>query len=118
MSIEIANTIYDVVSNSGPFWNNANDRVSAERTFVEGNQSRRKEAMALITANPITPEQEIRERLTIPGIPPRFGYVDNNAPVLDQVLNITPPDPGTYPTDFSGSYGEYSGSDTPKLEWF
>lgn len=114
MSNEVASSIYDDTHT----WQNANDRVAAERVFMEGNQSRRKEAMALITANPVTPEEEIRARLTIPGVPPRFGYVKNDAPVLDEVLNIIPPDPGTYPTDFSGSNGEYSGSSVPTLEWF
>jgi hypothetical protein len=112
--MEMPNSIYDDTHT----WQNANDRVEYERAFTEGNQSRRKEAMALITADRNTPEEMIRERLTIPGTPPRFGYEKNDAPTLDDVLMVTPPDPGTYPTDFSGSYGEYSGSSVPTNEWF
>lgn len=112
--MDMPNGIYDDTHT----WQNANDRVEWERSFAEGNQARRKEALALITADRETPEELIRERLTIPGMPPRFGFQDGSAPTINDVLVVSPPDPGTYPTDFSGSNGEYSGSSTPTLEWF
>jgi hypothetical protein len=114
MSTEINSSIYDDTHT----WQNANDRVSWERAFTEGNQARRKEALALVLADRATTDQEIRDQLIIKGTPPRQGYEKNDAPTLDEVLITPPPDPGTYPTDFSGSNGEYSGSSTPTLEWF
>jgi hypothetical protein len=116
--MEIASTIYDNTHT----WQNMQDRVSYQRAFAtEDNLVSKKMAMAMILANPLTPAEEIREILTVPGVPPKIGYEQGTSPTLDDVFMggiPDPQDPGTYPTDFSGSYGEYSGSDAPKLEWF
>jgi hypothetical protein len=94
-------------------WNNVQDRVAAERAFLSGSRADRRMAQALITANPLTPESQIREEMTVPGVPPRFGYPDE-ALTLGDVFGGGLPDPdlnARAPIDFSGGNGGYTGTD-------
>jgi hypothetical protein len=66
---------------------NANDRVEYEKAFESGELETRKMAMALMCADPSTPENFIRANLTNPEMPPRYGYTDIE-PTLDDVFSI------------------------------
>lgn len=101
-------------------WQNAQDRVEFQRAFDEGPYQKRLMAKALITAFPGTPEEEIAQNLTVPGVPDRFGY-DQHPVSTDDIFSSELPDPHLAdgpPTKFSGGNGEYSGSDIPSLPWF
>ena len=55
-------------------WNNSTDRASWERAFQVGTVAEQLMAMALVAADPNTPEDVIRDQLTTETIPPRTGY--------------------------------------------
>jgi hypothetical protein len=55
-------------------WNNSTDRVSWERAFQQGTVADQQMAVALMCADPNTPEDVIRDQLTTEYIPPRTGY--------------------------------------------
>jgi hypothetical protein len=100
-------------------WQNASDRVSWERTFATGTEGARRMAQAMITANPATPADEIRLKMT--GLPPEAPSDPVKvSPTLEDVLGTRPqPDYGHMydraPTDFSGSPAGYSGSSRSSL---
>lgn len=109
MPYKLASSIWDNTHT----WMNANDRVAAERAFSSGSRADRRMAQALITANPLTPQSQIREEMTVPGVPPRYGYNDE-ALTLNDVFGGRLPDPdlnARAPIDFSGGNGGYTGSD-------
>lgn len=100
-------------------WQNGNDRVMWERTFAMGPDTERRIAQAMITANPGTPDREIRLKMTAPPAPAPSPLV-KTSPTLDDVLGTrAQPDYGHMydrsPTDFSGSNGAYSGTSQPSL---
>lgn len=102
-------------------WANANDRVEWERSFATGSAATRKMASAMISANPVTPAEEIRAVMTAPPMPPPAGM--KVSPTLDDVLSTgpmgyTPPGSHLYdsaPTDFTGTQGAREGSSIPSL---
>ena len=55
-------------------WINANDRVAWQRAFQMGTAAEQLMAMALVAADPNTPEDVIRDQLTTETMPPRTGY--------------------------------------------
>lgn len=92
----------DTVIDDTHTWNNRNDKVDFERAFITGNVEEKLMAVALHCADPSTPEQEIRERLTVPGVPPRLGY-NREAPTIDDAWQAyQAPDPHSM-MDFSGT---------------
>ena len=57
-----------------PNWQNSTDRASYQRAFQVGTVAERLMAMALVAADPNTPEDVIRDQLTTETMPPRTGY--------------------------------------------
>lgn len=100
-----------------PWWNNANDRVEAERSFQQGTREKQLESLALIMASPMTRNREIREEMTAPLYTPQFGAM-KTALTIDDVVesNLTPDnmlDRG--PTDFSGTTAGQDASSFPSI---
>lgn len=107
----------------GSTWVNANDRVEWQRTFAVGDAAARKMALAMLTANPDTPADEIRNNLTAPYPSDRYGDM-KVSPTIDDVLGTGPAgwkSPGNHlydraPTDFSGSPAGQEASSLPSLD--
>ena len=59
---------------STPTWQNSTDRVAYQRAFQMGTAAEQLMAMALVAADPNTPEDVIRDQLTTETMPPRTGY--------------------------------------------
>lgn len=74
MSYRLPDTVYDAGLTYA--WQNANDRVSYQRSFDEGTIQDKKMSQALLTANPNTPNIEIQVNMNTPQVPARFGYND------------------------------------------
>ena len=100
----------------GATWVNANDREMWQRTFSQGTDAMRKQALAAITADPNTPESEIRANLTA-------GQVSQSGMKTSPTLGRRAErgcygyDPGHMydraPTDFSGTPAGLMPSSTP-----
>lgn len=117
MPAQFPPTIYDTGTNY--HWQNANDRVSYAREFNQGDVQAKKRAQALITANPLTTNEEISVNMNQPELPPRFGYDRTPKGIEDILDNDLYPD-GSHvndstATDFSGSNGAFDGTDLPSL---
>jgi len=113
--MESADTRYAV--DIYPWWNNANDRVEYQREFSTGQPQRMKIAQAMLSQDPLTPDQEIRQNMTTPSPPPRFGYRTNEL-TITEVLNNDFELAGTHVetslwNDFSGSNGETNSTSRP-----
>lgn len=110
-----SNTYYD----DSHTWQNANDRVLAERVMLRSPQEEQLMDQALATQDPAYPEELIRENLTMQGVPSRYGYQDLRAdpPTLDYMFSGMP-DPhmnDAHPTDFSGTNAGMQSSQVPGL---
>jgi len=68
-------------------WQNENDMREYERAFRSPADEQRKMAMALLCADPATPENFIRAELSDSSMPPRYGYT-NSEPTIDDVFSI------------------------------
>ena len=69
-------------------WQNENDMREYDRAFLSSAEEDQKIAVALMCADPATPDRFIRRNLMAdPGMPPRYGYTDNE-PTIDDVLVI------------------------------
>lgn len=66
-------------------YQNENDREMYRRAFETGTIADKNMAIALMCADPSTPESVIRAQLTRTTIPPRVGY-DRNEPGIYDVL--------------------------------
>ena len=104
MPYTVADAIYDRTHT----WQNANDRVAFERAFAVGTMEERKIALAVLTASPQTPEAFISAELTVPGVPPRYGYDDEPYTISDMFTEGIPRIPQA---GYSGTSGSYTGSD-------
>jgi len=94
-------------------WQNAEDRVAFQRAFSSGTLAERRMAQAALSANPLTPESEIRDQMIVTSVPPRYGYPDE-ALSIDDVFGGGIPSPYIDvrgPNDYSGGNGSYTGSD-------
>lgn len=69
-----------------PWWNNLNDRVAYMREFSVPDPERQKIAQAMISQDPLTPRDEIRNNMTVHGTPPKYGYDDRPA-TITKILN-------------------------------
>jgi hypothetical protein len=103
----------------GATWVNTNDRVMWERTFAVGTDEQRRIAQAAITADPNTPGDEIRLKMTMPP-PPAMSAPVKVSPGLDDVLRVgaQPDSAHLYdrsPTDFSGTRAVREGSSYPSI---
>lgn len=103
----------------GATWQNTNDRVAWQRTFSVGTDEQRELATAMITANPLTPEAEIRANMTAQQVAQRGMKV---SPTIDDVLGVGPQGYDTghqydrAPTDFSGTPAGTMASSRPSLD--
>lgn len=105
MPFSLGDAIYDRTHT----WQNTQDRVEFERAFTSGRPAEIRMAVACLTADPLTSEDEIRELLCQPALPPRYGY-DDSAMTIDDVFSISETRDAAV-TDFSGGKGSYTGSD-------
>ena len=115
MVYRIPDTVYDSGVNAQ--WQNANDRVAYQRAFDQGDRQTQKIAQALMVANPLTPNLEIQVNMNQPDVPARFGYDDTPATinrVLASEFDVNHVNDKAW-NDFSGSNGEYSGTEVPSL---
>lgn len=96
-------------------WQNTDDRVSYERAFQQDPVEQRKIAQALATADPGTPQDAITALMTVPGVPPRFGYRDEAFTIGDMFSRSLGHVNDFPPTNFSGRVSEFSGTSTPSI---
>lgn len=114
VQINLPDTRYDYTH---PWYNNLQDKVEYERAFSGGSYQDRTIAQAMITANPVTPNAEISEKMTIPGVPDRFGYRIDEKGIMD-VLDNNLEDAhlnDMHTTDFSGKRSGMESSSVPSL---
>jgi len=102
-----------------PWWNNLNDKVAYERMFAEGLPQKMRIAQAMISQNPLTPNDEIRQNMTVRGTTPKQGYPISEL-TISQVLNQEYPGPQdrvntTLWNDFSDSNGETNATERPGI---
>lgn len=109
--IQLPDGVYD----HSHTWQNTNDRVSYERSFKQDPVEVAKIGVALQFADPNTPEVLIQERLTVPGVPPRFGYRDTAFTIDDMFSRNLGHVNDFAPTNFSGQQGSFSGTSTPAV---
>lgn len=118
MGYIVASTTYDAGVNFK--WINSTDRVMWQRAFYEGNAQTRKEAVALLSANPATSNKEIVMNLNDVQVPPK-KYGTTTVPLTitrileNELLYEDSHVADRYTTDFSGENGSYAGTDRPAL---
>jgi hypothetical protein len=96
-------------------WQNANDRVSAQRSFSQDPVERQKIEVALACASPSMPEAQIAANLSVPGPPERFGRWNDTLTIWDMFSRDLGHANDFPPSNFSGSQGQFSGTSTPAL---
>lgn len=113
MPVPVADTIYDYTHT----WHSANDRVSYERAFLQGDFEDKQIAQALIVADPSTSNAEISRKMTVPLEKPVRGKSEQLTveDVINQNYEKDPHINDMHTTDFSGSTSGYSGSSFPSL---
>lgn len=115
--LRVADTIYD--SGMRPWQQNINDLVSYKRSFTEGDGAMKKEAQAMISQNPLTPDWEIRQNMTTRKFPPRFGYRDTELTAVDILKNHLQTEAEVSEwNNFSGSQGEINSTNRPNGMWW
>jgi hypothetical protein len=110
----VAGTIYDMGLH--PWQQNINDLTDFHRKFDKGDGEAKKEAQAMISQNPLTPDEEIRRNMTTRKFPPRFGYRYTELTIKDILVE-------NYQTEaeisewnnFSGSQGEINSTARPSI---
>lgn len=103
-----ADTRYDYTH---PFWNNANDRVAWDRAINSDKLEERKMGIALVFADPGTPNTLIANKMTAWRIPPRFGY-DTEQPGIVDVVELSGDENIGHEGDFYAS--NYTGQKTTR----
>lgn len=98
-------------------WQSNDERVMQERAFKQGTRETQLEALALITANSVTRNREIRQQMTAPLYTPQFGAMKTELTIDDVVDNNLTPDNmlDRAPTDFSGTTAGQEGTAFPSL---
>jgi hypothetical protein len=89
-------------------WQSETDRESYMRAFQTGSAEDKRMAVALMCADPATPENVIRRQLTNVFIPPRLGY-DRTEPDIDVVLAQ---EPEVFPHSFMDFSNDPAGRDS------
>lgn len=105
-----------------PWWNNLNDRVAYMREFAVGGPEVQRVAQAMISQDPLTPREEIRQNMTTRNFPPRFGYPSEEL-TITQVLDNDFELAQTHVNDtawneFSDTNGEINSTDRPSGQWW
>jgi hypothetical protein len=106
------NTVYD----NSHTWQNADERVQAEKVFLRSPEEEQRMQQAMATADPSMPEAVIQENMTNGYVPPLYGY-DPTQPTIDMMFGGMP-DPhmnDAHPTDFSGTNAGIQSSSTPSM---
>lgn len=112
--MELPNHDYDQTH----VWQNSTDRVMWQRSFELDGITEKKMAIALLFADPNTPEDVIADRLTVQSIPPRFGY-DSTPLEISDCFSVDLGHVNDYqPTNFSGSQSEIGSSFYPSLNYW
>jgi len=115
--LRISDTIYDM--GMRPWQQNINDLEDYKRTFTEGDGPAKKEAQAMISQNPLTPRQEIRQNMTTRKFPSRFGYNDTELTVRQVLANVIQQEAEVAEwNNFSSSSGEINSTARPSIEWW
>lgn len=113
----VASTIYDM--GMRPWQQNINDLTDYKRSFLEGDETAKKEAQAMISSNPMTPDWEIRQNMTTRKFPPRFGYRTEELTVRDILKNNIQEEAEVSEwNNFSGSQGEINSTNRPNGMWW
>jgi hypothetical protein len=105
-----------------PWWNNLNDRVAYTREFAQGGPEVKRVAQAMISQDPMTPREEIRQNMTTRKLPPRFGYNTKELTIYE-VLNNDFELAQTHVNDtawndFSDTNGEINSTARPSGQWW
>lgn len=105
-----------------PWWNNLNDRVAYQRAFDMGTPQDRRVAQAMISQDPLTPRDEIRNNMTTRNFPPKYGY-NTDEITISQVLNNDFELAATHVNDsawndFSDTNGEINSTARPNGQWW
>jgi len=100
-----------------PWWNNLNDKVSYERMFAEGHPIKMRVAQAMISQDPNTSRDEIRQNMTVTGVPSKTGYPTQEL-TISQILNQDFQLAGTHEdttlwNDFSDTNSETNSTQRP-----
>lgn len=115
-----AETVYD--AKLRPWWNNLNDRVAYMREFAVGGPEVKRVAQAMISQDPLTPREEIRNNMTTHKFPQRFGHPTEELTV-DQILSSEFELAQTHVNDtawneFSDTNGEINATERPAGQWW
>lgn len=115
MPVPLPATVYDDTHT----WQNTQDRVSYQRAFEEGTFEQRRIAQAFLSANPLTPDSEIRENMTVHKVPPREGYDTEELTINDifdgDISGDTNHLNDYSPSDWSGRTSGYEGTSVPTI---
>lgn len=115
MRIQLPNTVYD--TNTNYHWQNASDRESLLRTFSQDDIQHRKMAQALLTANPLTTNEEIQVNMNQPGSPGKLDERQETMGIEDVLANDINYNANhlndSHATDFSGSQAGWEATMRP-----
>lgn len=105
-----------------PWWNNLNDRVAYQRSFTEGGPEEKRVAQAMLSQDPLTSRDEIRQNMTTRNFPARLGYPVDEL-TIDQILNNDFELAATHVNDsawndFSDTNGEVNSTNRPNGMWW
>lgn len=71
-------------------WNNENDRIEFLKAFQSNSAEEQKMAVALMSADPSTPERDIRRNLSVaPGTNRPWSEVDRSEPTLNDAWTVS-----------------------------
>ena len=116
----LPDTIYD--NGLHPWFNNLNDRVAYQRSFIRGGPQEKRIAQAMLSQDPLTPRQEIQANMTTRNFPNRFGYPIDELNI-SQILNHEFELAATHVNDsawndFSDTNGEVNSTNRPNGMWW
>jgi hypothetical protein len=115
--LRLPDTVY--AAGMHPWQQNINDLVDFRRMFTEGDGEAKKEAQAMISQNPMTPNAEIRRNMTTRKFPPRFGYNDQELTAWQILKNHLQTEAEVSEwNNFSGSQGEINSTNRPNGMWW
>jgi hypothetical protein len=113
VSPDLPDTRYDYTH---PWFVNANDRVAYERAFNVGTFEERQVAQAMLSQDLLTTNAEIRTKMTVSSVPPRFGYDTEEKTINDVIDPFVDEHVGdAHTTDFSGRVSGFEGTSIPSL---
>lgn len=100
-----------------PWVNNLNDRVAYQRSFTQGGPQEKRIAQAMLSQDPLTPRDEIKQNMTTRNYPSRVGYPIDEL-TINQILDNDFEIAATHVNDsawndFSDDNSEINSTDRP-----